>query len=46
MLSVPASPEVTLFAQWWCTEFARQLRDGAAPTPWREFVERTESLAG
>lgn len=37
MLSVPASPEAARFAQWWCAEFTRQLRDGAEPTPWPEY---------
>jgi hypothetical protein len=38
MLSVPASPEVTAFARWWCAELTRQLRDGAAPVPWSEYL--------
>ena len=45
MLSVPASPEVARFARWWCDELVRQLRDGAAPTPWGEFAARGEQLA-
>lgn len=37
MLMVPASAEVAAFAKWWCGEFVRQLRDGAAPTPWSAY---------
>ena len=46
MLSVPATPELAAFARWWCTELVGQLRDGAAPTPWPEFVARVQSLSG
>lgn len=45
MLSVPATPEVTAFATWWCGEFVRQLRDGAEPTPWGAFVAARESVS-
>lgn len=38
MLCVPASEEVKAFAQWWCAELTRQLRSGAAPTPWGDYV--------
>jgi len=39
MLSVPASAEAARFGRWWCREFARQLRDGAEPTPWPQFAD-------
>lgn len=45
MLSVPATPEVAAFARWWCDELVSQLRDGAAPTPWGDFVAGRESVA-
>lgn len=34
MLVVPAAGEVAAFSRWFCEEFVRQLRDGAAPRPW------------
>ena len=45
MLSVPATPEVAAFARWWCAEVVRQLRHGAPPTPWGDFVAEDTSVA-
>ena len=44
MLCVPASAELKAFAQWWCGEFTRQLRDGAAPVPFGAYVATTGSF--
>lgn len=44
MLCVPASDEVRAFARWWCAELTSQLRTGAAPTPWPEYVATTGSF--
>lgn len=44
MLCVPASAEVTAFARWWCGEFTRQLRDGAAPVPFGDYVATSGSF--
>lgn len=44
MLCVPASDEVKAFAQWWCGEFTRQLRDGAAPVPFGSYVATSGSF--
>jgi hypothetical protein len=38
LLSVPAADDVALFSAWFCTEFVRQLRDGAAPLPWPAYL--------
>lgn len=46
MLSVPSSPEAQRFAQWWCGELTRQLRDGAAPLSWPSYVAQVDALAG
>lgn len=45
MLSVPASPETRRFTRWWCGEIVRQLRDGAAPVPWPDYVAAVGSVA-
>ena len=45
MLSVPVSPEARRFTQWWCAELVRQLRDGAEPVPWPDYVAAVGSLA-
>jgi hypothetical protein len=38
MLSVPASGEVAAFLRWSCSEIVAQLRDGAEPRPWPDYV--------
>lgn len=45
MLSVPVSPEVRRFTRWWCSELVGQLRDGAAPVPWPDYVAAVGSVA-
>jgi hypothetical protein len=45
MLCVPASDEVKAFAHWWCAELTAQLRAGATPTSWREYVATVRQAA-
>lgn len=40
MLCVPSSDDAVRLAQWWCDQLTGQLRDGAAPVPWPEYVAR------
>ena len=40
MLSLITPPESAVYRRWFLDEFVRQIRDGAEPTPWRDFADR------